>query len=194
MIAALDLLDACGARRPVDLVGASASAATLAAEVAAFSRASVRRLVLVAPLGLFDERRARPPTCSRSALSEIPALFSAQPRVATRRSSRRPTGADAVEWEIEQARAQEAAARLLWPLGDRGLAKRLHRITAPTLVVWGAEDRIVPPSYAKRFADALGGPARGPPIPGAGHLAELDAPEALAGGGARVPRLTAARC
>jgi pimeloyl-ACP methyl ester carboxylesterase len=52
--AALDLLDACGLCS-TDLVGASLGA-TLAAEVAAFSRASVRRLVLIAPFGLFDER------------------------------------------------------------------------------------------------------------------------------------------
>ncbi|HKA16512.1 MAG TPA: alpha/beta hydrolase [Myxococcota bacterium] len=38
----------------------------------------------------------------------------------------------------------------------------------------------MPPSYAKRFADALGGPAEVRQIPGAGHMAELDAPEACA--------------
>jgi pimeloyl-ACP methyl ester carboxylesterase len=85
-----------------------------------------------------------------------------------------------VEWEIETARAQEAVARLLWPLTDTGLAKRLHRITAPTLVAWGAEDRLVPPSYAKRFADAIGSGAEIRQIPGAGHMVELDEPEALA--------------
>ena len=59
-------------------------------------------------------------------------------------------------------RALEAAARLLWPIGDRGLAKRLHRITAPTLLLWGSEDRIVPASYAKRFAAGIAGRTRDP--------------------------------
>jgi pimeloyl-ACP methyl ester carboxylesterase len=175
-IAALDLLDAC-APAPIDLVGASVGA-TLAAEIAAFSRASVRRLVLVAPLGLFDAGEPPADLFARR-LSEIPRLLCAHPE-RYEAFLARPDGADPVEWEIETARAQEAAARLLWPLTDTGLAKRLHRISAPTLVAWGAGDRLVPPSYAKRFADALGGAAEIRQIPGAGHMAELDAPEALA--------------
>ena len=78
------------------------------------------------------------------------------------------------------ARASEAAARLLWPLGELGLRKRLHRIQAPTLVVWGSEDRLLPPSYAKRFASALGGWVEVREIADAGHLAELDQPDAVA--------------
>ncbi|TMA32937.1 MAG: alpha/beta fold hydrolase [Deltaproteobacteria bacterium] len=175
-IAALDLLDAC-APAPVDLVGASAGA-SLAAEIAAFSRASVWRLVLIAPLGLFDAGEP-PADLFAQRLSAIPPLLCAHPE-RYEAFLERPDGADAVEWEIETARAQEAVARLLWPLTDIGLAKRLHRVTAPTLVVWGAEDRLVPPGYAKRFADALGGPAEIRQIPGAGHMAELDEPEAAA--------------
>jgi pimeloyl-ACP methyl ester carboxylesterase len=52
--AALDVLEASGLEG-ADLVGASVGA-TLAAEVACFSRASVRRLALIAPFGLFDAR------------------------------------------------------------------------------------------------------------------------------------------
>jgi pimeloyl-ACP methyl ester carboxylesterase len=174
--AALDLLDAC-ASEPVDLVAASVGA-TLAAEIAAFSRASVRRLALIAPLGLFDAGEPPADLFARR-LSEVPPLLCAQPDRYDAFLAQ-PDSADPVEWEIEAARAQEAVARLLWPLADTGLAKRLHRITAPTLVVWGGEDRLVPPSYAKRFADALGGPAEIRVIPGAGHMVELDAPETLA--------------
>jgi len=176
VIAVLDLLDAC-AEGPFDLVGASVGA-TLAAEVAAFSRASVHRLVLIAPLGLFDANEP-PADLFAQRLSAVPRLLSAHPD-RYEEFLAPPDGTDAVEWEIETARAQEAAARLLWPLANTGLEKRLHRIAAPTLVAWGAEDRLVPPSYAKRFADALGGPAEIRQIPGAGHMVELDAPDALA--------------
>jgi pimeloyl-ACP methyl ester carboxylesterase len=176
VIATLDLLDAC-ASDAVDLVGASVGA-TLAAEVAAFSRASVRRLALIAPLGLFDA--AEPPAdLFARRLSEVPPLLSERPEN-YQAFLARPEGIDEVEWEIESLRAQEAVARLLWPLADTGLAKRLHRISAPTLVVWGAEDRLVPPSYAKRVADAIRGLVEIRQIPGAGHMAELDAPEAVA--------------
>ena len=111
--------------------------------------------------------------------SELPPLFSAKPAeyAATLAC---PEGEDEVEWQIGQVRAMEAAARLLWPTGDLGLAKRLHRITAPTLLLWGSEDRIVPASYAKRFADGIAGPTEVRSIAGAGHRLDLDAPEEAA--------------
>ena len=124
-------------------------------------------------------RTSRPPTCSRSASRRFRRCYARTPS-ATKRSSRGPTAP--TRWSgRSRPRARRRPSRAcFWPLTDTGLAKRLHRITAPTLVAWGAEDRLVPPSYAKRFADALGGPAEIRQIPGAGHMAELDAPEALA--------------
>ena len=146
--------------------------------MAAFSRASVRRLVLIAPLGLFD---ASEPVADLFALrkSEVSALLSSRPD-ALDAFLAKPEGEDEIEWQVVQARAQEAAARLLWPTGDLGLAKRLHRIHAPTLLLSGSEDRVLPASYAKRFADGLGGLVQVHQIEGAGHLLELDAPDAAA--------------
>jgi pimeloyl-ACP methyl ester carboxylesterase len=65
-------------------------------------------------------------------------------------------------------------------VGDRGLAKRLHRVRCETLLVWGERDAIVPPSYAKRFASGISGLTRTRTIPGAGHSVDFDAPESLA--------------
>jgi pimeloyl-ACP methyl ester carboxylesterase len=88
-----------------------------------------------------------------------------------------------------QVRAAEAAARIFWPLGNTRLEKRLPLISAPTLLLWGEDDRIMPRSYADRFAAAIAGPTQVATISGAGHLAELDQPEAVA---AAVLRWTAA--
>jgi pimeloyl-ACP methyl ester carboxylesterase len=85
-----------------------------------------------------------------------------------------------VLWSIGVVRGNEAAARFLWPLGDTRLGRRLHRIAAPTLVLWGAADRIIPPSYAGRFTRAIGGHATARLVPGAGHLLELDRPDEVA--------------
>ena len=74
----------------------------------------------------------------------------------------------------------EAAARFLFPFGETGVAKRLHRIVQPTLLVRGAADRVIPASYVTRFAAGIAGPTREAVIDDAGHLAELDQPEALA--------------
>ena len=174
--ATLDLLEAAGLAG-ADLIGASLGGA-LAAEAAALAPGFVRRLVLIAPFGLYDE--AAPPTdIWAQRPGALPGLLCR--RAATYESFvAPPEGADAAEWSIAMVRASEAAARLLWPLGDTRLARRLHRIRCPALVAWGDEDRVLSPNYAERFARALGGEAAIALVPGAGHLAELDAPDLAA--------------
>ncbi|MBN8900066.1 MAG: alpha/beta hydrolase, partial [Rhodospirillales bacterium] len=81
---------------------------------------------------------------------------------------------------IEQTRASEAAARIFWPLGNTRIEKRLRLITAPTLLLWGEQDRIMPHGYAEVFAKGIAGPSATQVIPRAGHLAELDQPAAVA--------------
>lgn len=174
--ATLDLLEASGLDG-ADLVGISVGGA-LAAEVAAFSHATLRRLVLVSPLGLFDAREPVADVWAQR-VPDIPKLLVARPELLAAELAQ-PEGADPLEWQIVMTRASEAAARLFWPTFDVGLRKRLHRITAPTLLLWGSDDRVVPGSYAKRFADALGGPVTVRTLAGAGHLADVDAPEAVA--------------
>lgn len=174
--ATLDLLEGAGLRG-ADLVGASVAGALLA-EAAALSPGLARRLVLVSPFGLFDP--VAPPADPWAQRPEdLPALLCAHPERAVAALAP-PPGADVVEWQIEQVRAMEAAARLLWPLGDLGLRRRLHRIVVPVLLVWGEADRVMPPAYAKQFAAGLGGPSEVHLLADAGHRADLDAPEALA--------------
>ncbi|MBM3542603.1 MAG: alpha/beta fold hydrolase, partial [Alphaproteobacteria bacterium] len=132
ILAARDLATAAAGAdvREFDLVGISVGGA-LAAEIAALWPPLVRRLILVAPFGLCDDRAppfdvfAVKPGTGGDHLCADPKRFAAH-IVA-------PEGADALEWDIGIVRANEAAARILWPLGDTGLAKRLSRIVAPTL-------------------------------------------------------------
>ena len=177
VVATQERLEAAGLAG-ADLVGLGPGG-TLAAEVAAFSPGLVKRLVLVAPFGLFDEREPVADVWARRA-TELPATLSERPAEFAAQWLAPPAGADPIEFQIELVRSLEAAARLLWPFGDRGLAKRLHRIRAATLLVWGGADRVVPASYAKRFAAGIAGRARVRSIPGAGHRVDFDAPEALA--------------
>jgi pimeloyl-ACP methyl ester carboxylesterase len=175
----LDLLEASGLEG-ADLIGASVGG-MLAAEAAAFSHATVRRLVLIAPFGLYDSGDPPIDVFAQPAAA-VPTLLCARSEAAAEHLAA-PEGEDAMEWTVQLARASETAARLLWPLGDRGLKKRLHRIAAPTLILWGERDRILPPSYAKRFAAAISSGrdhVAVKRIEGAGHLAYLDEPEATA--------------
>jgi pimeloyl-ACP methyl ester carboxylesterase len=160
-----------------DLAGSSVGG-SLAAEVAAIWPRSVKRLALIAPFGLFDEKDpATDPWAQRA--PDVAGLLCADP---TRWDELKaePEGQNSPEWPIEQVRASEAAARIFWPLGNTKLEKRLPLISAPTLLLWGAEDRIMPRSYADKFARGISGRSEIRVIPGAGHLAELDQPEAVA--------------
>ena len=154
-----------------DLVGSSVGG-SFAAEIAAIWPNAVRRLALIAPWGLFDEKDPMTDPWAQRA-PEVPALLCADPEHWNQLKAE-PEGANSPEWPIEQTRANEAAARAFWPLGNTRLEKRLPLIQVPTLLVWGAEDRILPHSYADRFAAAIAGPTEIRIIPGAGHLAELD--------------------
>ncbi|MBX6316980.1 alpha/beta fold hydrolase [Pigmentiphaga sp.] len=75
------------------------------------------------------------------------------PALAEKVLERKPT-----EEELDLAvRNKEITARLTWqPRGhDPDLAKWLHRITVPTLVLWGANDRILPAEYGRSWRDRI---------------------------------------
>lgn len=176
-LAARDLLIAAG-YRPGDVLIGSSTAGAIAADVAALWPEFVSRLVLIAPFGLYDERE---PTRDMFAVQskEAPALFCSTADVYGRQLAP-PDGEDPLGWSIIVNRAQEAAARILWPFGDTQLSRRLHRATATTLLVWGDADRVVPPSYAERFIAGMRAPAEKRIIAGGGHLVELDKPVEVA--------------
>lgn len=73
-----------------------------------------------------------------------------------------------------------AIARMAWNprLHDPQLAKWLHRIKAPTSIVWGEYDRLFPVAHAQAFHEAMPG-SRLTIVPACGHAVALDRPEAL---------------
>jgi pimeloyl-ACP methyl ester carboxylesterase len=84
-------------------------------------------------------------------------------------------------WSEGQQRAFFSTLRNLarWlPKQQKSLAAKLSQVSIPTLVVWGAEDRINPPANGSAVADKIPG-ARLALIPAAGHNVQQDQPEAL---------------
>jgi pimeloyl-ACP methyl ester carboxylesterase len=82
-----------------------------------------------------------------------------------------------------QAKNALMTARVGWRprFYDPQLAKWLHRLNLPTLVVWGDADAIFPPQQAAVFAAAIGG-AQTLTIPGSGHLPHVEQPQAFVAG------------
>jgi pimeloyl-ACP methyl ester carboxylesterase len=74
-------------------------------------------------------------------------------------------------------------ARVAWTprFYDPQLAKWLHRLRLPALIVWGAQDNIFPARQAEAFAATIPG-AQSLVIPNAGHLPHVEQPQTFAAG------------
>jgi pimeloyl-ACP methyl ester carboxylesterase len=163
----------------VALVGHSFGA-MVAAEVAAAWPGRARRLALIAPIGLW---RADAPVVNWMLLNpgELPGHLFSDPDAD-------PAGRMLGPSEDPEARAMArvqlmwamgATGKFIWPIPDKGLTKRIHRITAPTLCIWGADDRLVPPAYAHDFTSRIRG-ARVATVDRARHAPHLEHPETVA--------------
>ena len=82
------------------------------------------------------------------------------------------------ETATRMARNHESFALFGWSptLHSQKLADRLHRIKVPTRLIWGAEDRVVPPSYGRHWEGAIPG-ASMEVIDQAGHYPHIEQPE-----------------
>lgn len=151
-----------------------------AAEFAAARPDMVKKLMLVDPVGLWMDET--PVTDIFTLLpSELPGVLYADPKGPAAAAMMKPPANDE---ELEQAMYMRlvnfsATGKFIWPIPDKGLKKRIHRVTAPTLLVWGKEDRLVPPVYADEFARRLPD-ARVQTVDGAGHAPHQEQPETVA--------------
>ena len=145
-----DLVRALGLDRPV-VVGQSFGG-MLAAELAAAFPTLPEKLILLDPIGLWSEDA---PTANWIATppGQLPALLFHDPTSPAAQSMLAPSD------DIEQQQAAAAAmvwafgctGKFAWPIPDRGLRHRLHRVIASTLIVWGRDDRLVSATYAEQF-------------------------------------------
>lgn len=162
-------------------VVASSVGAMMALEVACVRPEAFSHLVLVAPFGLWDDDEpiADPFGTTLTAQRE---MLTADPAV-TAPFFEDPDDLPAdlqVEVGVDRYHTRTSAASLIWPIPEHGLTTRIHRVTCPVTLVWGAADRIIPPSYLQRWVDLLPNVAGAHAIEGAGHHAEWDEPETVA--------------
>jgi pimeloyl-ACP methyl ester carboxylesterase len=168
-----DVLEALGLDRPI-LVGHSLGG-MIAAEMAAIRPREVTRLCLIAPAGLWlDEYPA--PDIFTLLPRELPAYMFHDAEAGARMMA---TGGNMNDPEflipflVTNARQLGMAGKLLFPIPDRGLKERIHRITARTVLVWGDSDRIFPAPYAQAFKALIRG-AELVSVPDAGHQVVLE--------------------
>jgi pimeloyl-ACP methyl ester carboxylesterase len=147
----------------------------VAAELAATSPHRVERLVLIAPVGLWRDDHPVP-DFSGVPPETIPTLLFADLSAPALALLPVPDPTDP-EQLLRASLTAASILQFIWPLPDKGLKKRLYRVAAPTLLVWGAEDRLVHPAYAEDFRALIDG-AEVRILDGVGHVPQLEAPEA----------------
>jgi pimeloyl-ACP methyl ester carboxylesterase len=151
----------------IALVGHSFGA-MIAAEVAAHVPKRVERLVLISPFGLWRDNHPVADLFARPYATIDRILWkTGEPSAVMADPSNFPN--DPVEKTITIVQAMTSVAKFIWPIPDKGLRRRLHRVTAKTLVVFGADDAFVPAIYADEFAAAIAG-ARKAVIADAAHM------------------------
>jgi pimeloyl-ACP methyl ester carboxylesterase len=181
-----DVIDALGLKDPL-LVGHSMGG-MIAAEMAAVAPHDVTRLGLIAPAGLWLDDHPIPDLFSTMPY-EYPKLLFHNVEQGTALLTA-GVALDNPEWLkgflVTNARQLGMAGRILFPIPERGLAGRLYRIKAKTLLIWGDSDRLIVPAYAHAFKKAIHG-AELVAIPEAGHLVTIEKPEQVLAALSRLP-------
>jgi pimeloyl-ACP methyl ester carboxylesterase len=173
-----ELFDLLGLER-VALVGHSFGG-LVAAELAATFRARASRLALIDPVGLWRDDLPVSNWMIMEEQKRLRALFADPAGDAAKRFAAPPEDPQArVAAQVEFVWAQACTGKLVWPIPDKGLKKHLHRIAAPTLILWGKEDGIIDRAYAGEFSGRIAG-SRVEIIDNAAHMPHLEAPEKVA--------------
>jgi pimeloyl-ACP methyl ester carboxylesterase len=173
-----DLVDALGVRRP-HVVGHSMGG-MIAAEMACLAPRDLGKLVLAAPAGLWLDEHPIPDIFAMLPFELAEALFHDPQQGQALLTG----GADLSDMEalkdfyVASQRRLAMAGKILFPIPNRRLSKRLYRLAAETLLLWGASDRLIVPAYAARWK-ALVPSARIETITGAGHMLPYEQPEAF---------------
>jgi pimeloyl-ACP methyl ester carboxylesterase len=175
---ALDILQACKLSKPI-VVGHSMGG-MIAAEMAAIARTEIARLCLLAPAGLWLDDHPVADIFSKLPY-ELPGLLfhdaeAGQKLLATGGNMEDPEFLK--QFLVTNARRLGMAGKILFPIPDRGLGQRLYRITAKTLIVWGAEDVLIPPVYGHAFKKAIS-KSKLLRVAKAGHAVGQEKPQAV---------------
>jgi pimeloyl-ACP methyl ester carboxylesterase len=170
-----DVVEALGLKNPI-LVGHSMGG-MIAAEMAALAPNDVSRLALICPAGLWLDDH---PIVDIFTLLpfELPGYLFHDPEKGAAQMTAGLKMDDPgflTQYLIRNARQMGMAGKLLFPVPERGLAERLYRVKAKTVIVWGESDKLIPPVYGPAFQSAIAGSTL-VKVPEAGHMVIAEKP------------------
>lgn len=169
----LSLLDSVGS----SVVIGSSFGGWIAADMAIRSCQNISQLILMDSVGFkfadttdneVMDLYASPPADIKAALYSDPAL----------RSVDMSGASDELLTHVVEDRTAEAYYGWSPYMHTPGLHRWLHRIARPTLVLWGEDDRIVPPSYGEKIAARIPNAKFGR-VPQAAHYPHIENPASV---------------
>lgn len=162
------------------LVGHSFGA-MIAAEMACVARNDLDRLALVAPFGLWLDDHPIPDPFAVLPF-QLAELLLADPDNAAklvRPGQDLSTDEGLAEFMVANSRRLGTAGKIMFPIPNRRLSKRLYRLTAPTLLVAAGADALITQPYIEAWGERIGH-ATTASVADAGHLVNLERPAELA--------------
>ena len=146
----------------------------VAAEIAATDPKRVGKLVLLCPLGLWRDDAPVKNAMSMAPDDLVKELFyEPEGPVAKRVLAEPEDPEERLTARIQNTWNLGCTGKFTWPIPDKGLKKRMHRIQAPTLVIWGQQDGIAPAIYAQEFTGRISG-SRSVIVERASHIPQLE--------------------
>jgi pimeloyl-ACP methyl ester carboxylesterase len=174
-----DCADVLGLDRP-HVVGHSMGG-MIAAEMCSVDNRRAASLSLVAPAGMWLDEHPIPDIFGVLPF-ELPGLLFHDPAAGAAALTGGMDFSDEnalIDFFIRNARQLGTAGKILFPIPNRRLSKRIYRLTAPTLLVWGESDALIPPVYAERWQGLLPS-ADLVTVAEAGHMAPIEQPDQVA--------------
>lgn len=159
----------------VNLVGSSLGG-WLAAELAVHHPETFRTLTLLAPVGLELPEHPIQDLFGMTPEETVAAVFH-DPAIAAQIFPAEPD----LDFIMGLYREKISFARLAWSpyCANPKLERRLHRVTCPTLVLWGEHDDLVPIEHGERYVERIPD-ARLQVLPGVSHAPFIEDPAATA--------------
>ena len=167
-----EFLDALGVDK-VDLVGHSYGG-MVAAELAAHIPARIRKLALISPFGVWlDEKPMADFFIFTPDERAQNYWFDSNSEAAKEALAAPEDPEERIEFDLDRTKTLISIAKFSWPIPERGLKRRAHRIKSPTLIVWGSGDGVAPPAYGEEFQRIIPG-SRLQVMEGCGHYPHLE--------------------
>ncbi len=128
----------------------------MACELAAHRPDCISKIVLLDPIGLWRDDAPVAPYMLMPPAKLLATLYKHLDSEPVQKAIKMPDDPkEAAMVVADLVWALGATGKFVWPIPDKGLKKRIHRIKAEALIIWGEDDALISSVYAKEFAQRI---------------------------------------